>query len=106
MLISAAFHGLGELGLGLAAWGLALAALFLKKERKTLSMLGIGSLACCAASLCLVVFELAHYADIEDVSAFLDTANAFRLCSGTLLAVTLGLNGILALRLRGRGAGN
>ena len=79
MLISTAFHGVGELGLGLAAWGLALAGLFLKKEKKTLSMLGMGSLACCAASLCLVVFELAHYADIEDVSAFLDTANAFRL---------------------------
>ena len=88
MLIS-----IGELGLGLAAWGLALAGLFLKREKKTLSMLGMGSLACCAASLCLVVFELAHYADIEDIYAF-------RFCSGTLLAVTLGLNGILALRLR------
>ena len=99
-LISTVFHGVGELGLGLAAWGLALAGLFLKREKKTLSMLGMGSLACCAASLCLVVFELAHYADIEDISAFLDTVNAFRFCSGALLAVTLGLNGILALRLR------
>lgn len=102
MLISIEVHAIGELGLGLAAWGLALAALFLKKEKKMLSMLGMGSLACCAASLCLVVFELAHYADIEDISAFLDTANAFRLCSGILLAVTLGLNGILGLRLLGQ----
>ena len=64
----------------------------------------VGSPACCAASLCLVVFELAHYADIEDISAFLDTANAFRLAAGGLLAVTLGLNAILALRLWARDA--
>lgn len=104
MLISVAVHVIAELGFGLAAWGLALAALFLPKKGRRLPMLGMGSLACCAASLCMVVFELAHYADIEDISAFLDTANAFRLAAGGLLAVTLGLNAILALRLRVRDA--
>lgn len=49
----------------------------------------------------MVVFELAHYADIGDVSAFLDTANAFRLAAGALLAGTLALNAAaLALRPR------
>ena len=61
----------------------------------------MGSLTCCAASLCTVVFELARYADIEDISAFLDTANAFRLCSGVLLAGTLVLNALaLVFRFR------
>ena len=89
-----------ELALGLAAWGLGLAALFLRRRSGPAQWCSMGSLACCAVSLCTVVFELARYADIEDVSAFLDTANAFRLCSGALLAVALGLNGILAFRLR------
>ena len=82
----------GELALGLAAWALGLAALFLCRKKNAVRMCGLGSLACCAASLCAVVFELAHYADIEDISAFLDTANAFRLAAGALLAVTLALN--------------
>jgi len=86
------FGSLMMLGLGLAAWSLGLAALFLRKKQRPAQMCGMGSLTCCAASLCLVVFEFAHYADIEDVSAFLDTANAFRLCAGTLLFGTLILN--------------
>ena len=68
MLISVAVHTIAELGFGLAAWGLALAALFLPKKGRRLPMLGMGSLACCAASLCMVVFELAHYADIVRIS--------------------------------------
>lgn len=88
-----------ELGLGLAAWGAGLAALLLRRKRDAAQLCGLGSLACCAGSLCMVVFELAHYADIGDVSAFLDTANAFRLAAGTLLAGTLALNAAaLALR--------
>lgn len=102
MMRSIVFHGFGELGLGVAAWGLGLAALFLRRREAAL-LCGLGSLACCAASLCAVVFELAHYADIEDVSAFLDTANAFRLAAGVLLAGTLVLNAAaLLLRLRRR----
>lgn len=83
----------GELTLGLAAWVLGLAALFLERKKgDARRMCGLGSLACCAASLCTVVFDLAYLADIGDVSAFLDTANAFRLAAGVLLAVTLALN--------------
>lgn len=90
--------------LGVAAWGLGLAALLSRKWDAT-RLCGMGSLTCCAASLCTVVFELVRYADIEDVSAFLDTANAFRLCSGALLAGTLVLNGLaLVLRFRKPGA--
>ncbi len=82
--------------LGLAAWGLGLAALLMSRKQDAAQRCGMGSFACCAASLCTVVFGLAHYADIEDISAFLDTANAFWLCSGVLLAGTLVLN-VLAL---------
>lgn len=101
MLISS-LGTLAPLVLGLAAWGLGLAALLARRKRDAARLCGLGSLACCAASLCTVVFGLAHYADTEDVSAFLDTANAFRLCSGTLLAGTLGLNAA-ALLLPSRG---
>lgn len=80
------------LSLGLAAWGMGLAALLLRGKEDAARLCGMGSLACCAVSLCMVVFGLAHYADIEDISAFLDTANALRLVSGTLLAGTLALN--------------
>ena len=83
---------IAELGLGLMAWGLGLTALFLRRRSGPAQWCSMGSLACCAVSLCMVVFELARYADIEDISAFLDTANAFRLCSGTLLLGTLALN--------------
>lgn len=88
-----------ELGFGLAAWGLGVAAVRLRQDLTRLC--GLGSLACCAVSLCTVVFALARYADIEDVSAFLDTANAFRLAAGVLLAGTLALNAA-ALFLRPR----
>ena len=91
-----------ELGLGLAAWGLGLAALLLRR-RESAPLCGAGSLACCAGSLCAVVFGLARYADIGDTAAFLDTANAFRLASGVLLAGTLALNAA-ALLLRPRQA--
>jgi len=93
------------LALGLAAWGLALTALLLRKKKDSAQLCGMGSLACCAASLCMVVFELAHYADAGDTSAFLDTANAFRLCSGALLLGTLALNAAApACRVGKRGA--
>lgn len=81
-----------ELGLGLTAWALGLCALILRRKAGAAQMCGMLSMTCCAASLCTVVFEFARYADIEDVAAFLDTANAFRLCAGVLLLGTLALN--------------
>ena len=92
-----------ELTLGALAWGLGATALLLRRKQNTAQRCGMGSFACCAASLCLVVFDLAHMADIEDVSAFLDTANAFRLAAGVLLTGTLILNGAAMLRARKRG---
>lgn len=86
------FWSVLELGFGLAAWGLGVAAVRLRGRQGLARLCGLGSLACCAVSLCTVVFTLARYADIEDVSAFLDTANAFRLAAGVLLAGTLALN--------------
>ena len=86
------------LAFGLSAWGFGLAALLLSRKQNAALMCGLGSLACCAASLCMVVFELARYADIEDVSAFLDTANAARLAAGALVAGTLALNGLALAR--------
>lgn len=86
--------------LGGLAWGLGAAALLLRRKPSAAQRCGMGSLACCAASLCTVVFELSRYADIEDVSAFLDTANAFRLAAGVLLAGTLILN-IAAVVMQG-----
>lgn len=88
---------IGELVLGLAAWVLGFAALFLRRKKDVARLCGIGSLACCSASLCIVVLGFAHYADIEDISAFLDTANAFRLAAGALLTGTLALNAAAVL---------
>lgn len=85
-------HLITMLALGLAAWGLGLTGLFLRRRNSPAQWCSMGSLACCAASLCMVVFGLARYADIGDISAFLDTADAFRLCSGVLLLGTLALN--------------
>lgn len=82
----------GELSLGLAAWVLGLSGLFLCRKKDAVHMCGLGSLTCCAASLCVVVFDFAYMADIGEISAFLDTANAFRLAAGVLLTVTLVLN--------------
>lgn len=98
------YFTIGELTMGILAWGLGAAALLLSQKRGVASsMCGMGSLVCCAFSLCLVVFDFAHLADIEDVSAFLDTANAFRLAAGVLLAGTLILNGAAMLCARKRG---
>ena len=92
---------MGELALGLAAWALGLAALFLCRKKDAARMCGLGSLTCCAASLCVVVFDFACMADIEAVSAFLDTANAFRIAAGVLLTVTLALNAAALFVRRG-----
>lgn len=93
------YFTIGELALGLLAWGLGLVSLLMRRKKNAAQLCGLGSFACCAASLCLVVFDFAYLADIGDVSAFLDTANAFRLAAGTLLAVTLILNSVsLVLR--------
>ena len=89
---------LGQLGFGLLAWGVPIVSLLRR---------GGGLLSCavslffCALSLCLVVCHLAHLAGIGDVSAILDTADAFRLCAVVLTVGTLALNTlVLALQAR------
>ena len=53
-----------------------------------------------------LAFGLLAWADIGDVSAFLDTANAFRLCAGILTVGTFLLNTLaLALQARRFGGG-
>lgn len=100
-----AYFTLGELAFGLLAWGLGLVSLLVRGKKSAGQLCGMGSLACCAVSLCLVVFDFAYVADIGDVPAFLDTANAFRLAAGVLLAVTLILNTAAVVARRRREGG-
>lgn len=95
------YYTVTELTLGLLSWGLGLVSLLYRKKDVS-ALCSVGSLFFCAASLCVVVFDFAYLADIEDVSAFLDTANAFRLAAGVLLAGALLLNGAAMLRARKR----
>lgn len=91
--------------LGLAAWGLGLAALPLRRGGRPAQWCHLGSLTACTLSLCLEVFNFARLADIGDISAFLDTANAVRFAAGVLVAVTLALNAAaLLVRPKGREA--
>ena len=91
------------LALGLAAWGLGALA-FCRRERNG-TLYSVGSFAACSASLGLELFYQAHLANIEDVSAFLDTADAVALCAGVLLAGTLALNAAaLTIQFRRRDA--
>lgn len=90
---------------GLAAWGFGLAALLLRRGGRPVRWCHPGSLTACTLSLCLEVFNFARLADIGDISAFLDTANAVRLAAGVLVAVTLALNtAALMVRPKGREA--
>ncbi len=93
-MAGAGWMNAGALFLGLAAWGLGVTALRQRKGRGPLY--SAGSFAACSASLCLELYYQAHLAAIEDVSAFLDTADAVAMCAGVLLVVTLALN-VLAL---------
>lgn len=102
-MIGNAWMNVGSLAFGLAAWGLALAALLLRKGCGTAARCSAWSFAACATALCLQICYQGHLADIEDVSAFLDTAGACRLCAVVLLAVTLCLNAVAALRPHGKG---
>lgn len=87
----------GALFLGLAAWGLGAAALW-KRSGGRGPLYSAGSFAACSISLCLELYYQAHLAAIEDVSAFLDTADAAAMCAGVLLAVTLALNALALTR--------
>ncbi|MBD5133580.1 MAG: hypothetical protein HDT38_03765 [Clostridiales bacterium] len=89
-MLGAYWMNTGALILGLAAWGLGAAVFWQKQKRRP--MYSAGSFAACSGSLCLELWYQAHLANIEDISAFLDTADAVALCAGVLLVVTLALN--------------
>ncbi len=75
--IGAGWMNLASLALGLLAW-----------------MLPVVSFAACAAALYLQLRYHAHLSRIEDVGAFLDTAQAAAFASAVLLCVTLALNAL------------
>ena len=62
-----AWMTLGELALGLAAWGLGLSALLLRRRKAAAQLCSLGSLACCAASLCTVVFDSGSEKILHDI---------------------------------------
>ena len=77
--IGAGWMNLASLALGLLAWMLPLVCV---------------SFAACAAALYLQLRYHAHLSRIEDVGAFLDTAQAAAFASAVLLCVTLALNAL------------
>ena len=91
-----AWLNLGSLALGGIAWALPVAALVRrdKATRREAAVCSAASAASCSLALCLVVFYLGHLADSRDWSALLDTAGAFRLCTGGLFLGTLLLNAL------------
>ena len=102
-MMGAYWMNAGALALGLAAWGLAAAAF--QRKGGCGPLYSAGSFAACSGSLCLELWYQAHLANIEDVAAFLDTADAVAMCAGVLTTVTLALNtAALIFRLRKQNA--
>ena len=92
--IGAGWMNLASLALGLLAWMLPVAAMIRTAARPralhpALPLVCV-SFAACAAALYLH----AHLSRIEDVGAFLDTAQAAAFASAVLLCVTLALNAL------------
>ena len=88
--IGAGWMNLASLALGLLAWMLPVAAMIRTAARPralhpALPLVCV-SFAACAAAL--------HLSRIEDVGAFLDTAQAAAFASAVLLCVTLALNAL------------
>ena len=88
--IGAGWMNLASLALGLLAWMLPVAAMI----RTAALPLVCVSFAACAAALYLQLRYHAHLSRIEDVGAFLDTAQAAAFASAVLLCVTLALNAL------------
>ena len=93
--IGAGWMNLASLALGLLAWMLPVAAMIRTAARPralhpALPLVCV-SFAACAAALYLQLRYHAHLSRIEDVGAFLDTAQAAAFASAVLLCVTLAL---------------
>ena len=95
------FHNLASIILGLIAWALPIAYLFVGKRR---DLFCGGSFAVCALSLLFQLREVMHRTNIRDFSAIMDTINAVNFCVAVLLAVTLALN-LITLARRQKGPG-
>ena len=96
--IGAGWMNLASLALGLLAWMLPVAAMIRTAARPralhpALPLVCV-SFAACAAALYLQLRYHAHLSRIEDVGAFLDTAQAAAFASAVLLCVTLALNAL------------
>ena len=95
---------LGSLALGLAAWGLPIAALAgasIRADERRVSAFSALSLAACAAALLLQILYTGHLVSIADWPALLDTHRAVTLASAALVLVTAALNGALLRRRQG-----
>lgn len=96
--IGAGWMNLASLALGLAAWALPVAAMIrtAARPRALRSPLPLicASFAACAAALCFSLRYDAYLARIEDVSAFLDTAEPLAFVASVLLCVTIVLNAL------------
>ena len=92
--IGAGWMNLASLALGLLAWMLPVAAMIRPRALHPALPLVCVSFAACAAALYLQLRYHAHLSRIEDVGAFLDTAQAAAFASAVLLCVTLALNAL------------
>ena len=98
-MFGAGMLNLGSIVLGLIAWGVPV--WYLSGRTKGRSRSGwpyLVSLGCCGVSLWFQILYGSHLAEIEDVSAWLDTADAVAKVAGFLLITTFGLN-LLIMRL-------
>ena len=87
--IGAGWMNLASLALGLLAWMLPVAAMIRTAARPRALHPALP-----AAALYLQLRYHAHLSRIEDVGAFLDTAQAAAFASAVLLCVTLALNAL------------
>lgn len=86
---------IGSLLLGLAAWVLPIVAISSKKSRPGLSAL---SFALCSISLTFAIFYNQYLVEIRDWSAIEDTHGAVTFAAAVLMAVTVVLNVIAAVK--------
>ncbi len=84
----------GSLVFGITAWVLPVIGLIRlqKADTRKRSVFSVASLAACAVSLCLQIFELHHRVGIQDWSALLDTSRAVAWAAVLLVIVTVILN--------------
>ena len=94
-MFGAGMLNLGSVLLGLAAWGSPV--WYTARRLKGRAESGgpyLVSLGCCGVSLWFQLLYGSHLAEIGDVAAWMDTADAVAKVAGFLLISTLVLNGV------------